>query len=388
LLNLFLGVESAATVAICDPFGQRREAAGQAVKNIQGHDPKLYNDFREMLADKSIDAVVVATPDHWHIPIGLAVVRAGKHIYLEKPLGHSLDQNHAMLEACRKHNPVFQYGTQQRGQEIIKRGVELVLNGYIGDLQRIDIWAPGCGGGGSLEEIPVPEGLDYEMYIGPAPMKPCTKDRITNLGSYYCSDYSLGQIANWGAHPIDVALWGTDSDTKGKIAFQGTGTFPTPDALFNTCGTWDINIQFADGVTAHFMSHDKAEPIVRGYRKNWDPQVNGTTFIGSKGWVSLSRNSYEASTPEWFGIKQCDGTKRALFRGNFYKSFVDAVRDGVPSVAPIENAIRGDTISHLSLMAIQSGGEVVWDPKEYRIVSPTALNSQMGCPIRGQWAQS
>jgi len=238
LLRNFLTVESAISAAICDPYRQRRERAAGFVKEAQGHDPKLYNDFRELLADPAIDAVVIAPPDHWHVPIGLAAVRAGKHVYIEKPLGHSLAQNKAMLEACRKTGRVFQYGTQQRSQEMLKRGVELVLNGYIGDLQRLEVWAPEGIGGGSLEEIPVPEGLDYELYIGPAPMKPCTKDRITTAASWYCSDYALGFIAGWGAHPLDIAIWGMEDDTKGPIHFRGTGDFPTPKGLFDTCAAW------------------------------------------------------------------------------------------------------------------------------------------------------
>jgi len=386
LLRNFLAVDSAVSAAICDPYRQRRERAAGFVKEAQGHDPKLYNDFRELLADPAIDAVVIAPPDHWHVPVGLAAVRAGKHVYIEKPLGHSLAQDRAMLEACRKAGRIFQYGTQQRSQEMLKRGVELVLNGYIGDLQRIDVWAPGGKGGGSLDEIPVPEGLDYELYIGPAPMKPCTTDRITTAASWYCSDYALGFIAGWGAHPLDIAIWGMDADTKGPIRFRGTGEFPTPKGLFDTCATWDVEIAFAGGVSMHFMSTDHAKPIIDKYRS--DSQGDGTTFFGSKGWISLSREGVAASNPEWLKLRQPEGTKRVVYYSRYYKAFVDSVRDGLPSISPIEDAVRSDALSHLSLLAIKSGGEVVWDPKGYRILSPESLNAQMSHPIRGKWAQS
>jgi predicted dehydrogenase len=386
LLRNFLTVESAISAAICDPYRQRRERAAGFVKEAQGHDPKLYNDFRELLADPAIDAVVIAPPDHWHVPIGLAAVRAGKHVYIEKPLGHSLAQNKAMLEACRKTGRVFQYGTQQRSQEMLKRGVELVLNGYIGDLQRLEVWAPEGIGGGSLEEIPVPEGLDYELYIGPAPMKPCTKDRITTAASWYCSDYALGFIAGWGAHPLDIAIWGMEDDTKGPIHFRGTGDFPTPKGLFDTCAAWDVEITLAGGIPMRFMSTERAKPIVAKYRSDF--QGDGTTFFGSKGWVSLSREGAAASHPEFLKLRTCEGTKRVTYYNRYYKAFVDSVRDGLPSISPIEDAVRSDALSHLSLLAIKSGGEVVWDPKGYRILSPESLNAQMSHPIRGKWAQS
>ena len=385
-LRNFLTVDSAASVAICDPFRQRREKAAGFVRQAQKLEPKLYNDFRDLLADKNVDAVVIATPDHWHVPIGLAAVRAGKDVYIEKPLGHSLEQNQAMLAAVKKYGRIFQYGTQQRAQEMLKRGVELVLNGYIGELQRLEVWAPGGQGGGSLDEIPVPEGLDYELYIGPAPMKPCTKDRITNAGSWYCSDYALGFIAGWGAHPLDIAIWGMDSDTKGPISFRGTGKFPTPTGLFDTCATWDVEVKFHDDIPMRFMSTNHAAPIVKQYRD--DNQGDGTTFFGSKGWVSLSRNGVAASNPGWLKLKQCEGGKRVLYHNHYYKSFVDSVCERSPSVAPIQDALRSDAISHLSLMAIKNGGEVVWDPMQYQIKLPEELNEQMHCPVRGEWKQS
>ena len=387
LLQNFLGVEGAVSVAIADPYQERREAAGKRVKDSQGHEPKLYNDFRELLADKSIDAVIIATPDHWHVPVGLAAVRAGKDVYIENPLGHTLAQNRALLEACRKHQRIFQYGTQQRSQELLKRGIELVLNGYIGELQRIEVWAPAGMGGGSLDEIPVPAGLDYDLYIGPAPMKPCSKDRITSNGSYHCSDYSIGFIAGWGAHPLDIAIWGMDYDQKGPASFRGTGEFPTPNALFNNCATWDVEIKFAGGLQMHFMSSNHSASIVKKYRSSGG-DGDGTTFFGSKGWVSLSRSGVAASTQEWFNMRECEGTKRVLYHNQYYKSFVDSVRNRTPSIAPIEDAVRSDALSHLSLLAIQSGSEVVWDPQAYTIQSPEALRARMTHPVRGTWEQS
>lgn len=386
LLNNFLSVPGAKSVAIADPFRQRCEAAAQKVKEIQGHEPKLYHDFRELLADPNIDAVVIATPDHWHVPIGLAAVRAGKDVYVEKPLGHTLAQNKAMLDACVKNDRIFQYGTQQRSQEILHRGIELVINGAIGDIERIDIWAPKGSGGGSLEEIPVPDGLDYDLYIGPAPMKPCTRDRITGSGSWYCSDYAIGFIAGWGAHPLDISIWGLDYDQQGPFKIRGTGTVETPDALFNTICSWDVQMEFAGGIKSHFMSSDIAKPVIDTYRQNWCD--DGTTFFGSKGWISLSRGGYAASNMDWFREKPADDAKRVPYQGNYYKAFVDAVRDHTPSIGPIGDAVRSDALSHLSVLAIQSGNEIIWDPKAYRIVSPQPLNERMSHPVRGDWKQS
>jgi predicted dehydrogenase len=392
-LRNFLSVDGAASVAICDPYKERRERAAGFVREAQGHDPKLYNDYREMLADRGVDAVVISTPDHWHVPVALEAIRAGKDLYLEKPLGYTLAQNRMVFEALKKHERVFQYGTQQRSSEMIKRGVELVLNGYIGDVKRIDVWAPGGRTGGSMDEIPVPPGLDYELYIGPAPMRPCTTDRITNVGSWYCADYAIGFIAGWGAHPLDVAIWGSQSDTKGPVRFKGKGSFPPATDLCNTCSAWDVDVGFGDGVSMHFMSTDVAEPVVQSYlqkmSKNAEGQAivenNGTTFFGTKGWVSLSRDTAQASNPAWLKLRQCEGSQRVLYRNHYYRAFVESVRDRGSQVAPIGDAFRSDAISHLSLISIRSGQEIVWDPQAYRIVSPEPLNSEMSKPSRGSY---
>ncbi|MBT8045089.1 MAG: Gfo/Idh/MocA family oxidoreductase [Verrucomicrobiae bacterium] len=386
LLRNFITRGGARSVAVADPFRHRRERAAELIKKAQGEAPTVFSDFRELLADPSIDAVVIATPDHWHVPIGLAAVRAGKDVYLEKPLGYTMSQNKAMLDACKKHDRVFQYGTQQRSQEIMKRGIELVLNGAIGEVERIEVWAPAGRGGGSLDEIPVPEGLDYDMYIGPAPMKPCTRDRITSKASWYCSDYAIGFIAGWGAHPLDISIWGMNHDQQGPYKLRGKGTFATPDALFDTLTNWDVDIEFAKGIQMRFMSDDIAKQIVGKYRKNWCG--DGTTFFGPKGWVSLSRGGYAASNRDWFRTVHGADAKRVDYHKNYYQAFVDAVREHRPSVAPIEDAVRSDAMSHLSLLAIESGKEVVWDPKAYRIVSPEPLNQRMSRPVRGNWAQS
>jgi predicted dehydrogenase len=392
-LRNFLSVPGAASVALCDPYRERQEQAAKFVQEQQGHAPKLYGDFRELLADRSIDAVVIATPDHWHVPIALAAIRAGKDLYVEKPLGYSLEQNRLVRDALKQSGRVFQYGTQQRSQELLKRGVELVRNGYIGELQRIEVWAPAGRGGGSTAEIPVPAGLDYEMYLGPAPLRPCSADRITKLATWHCADYALGFIAGWGAHPLDVAIWGMRSDLKGPMRVKGTGTFPPATDLCNALKSWDCEIQFADGVALRFQSSDLAAQHVGTYRKkivrgaDGTSQVpaDGTTFYGTKGWVSLSRAASEASNPEWLRLKECEGTDRLVYHNRYHAAFVESVRSRGRFVAPIEDAIRSDTISHVSLLAIQSGQEVVWDPQAYRFTSPTSLNSALTRPARGHW---
>ena len=383
LLRNFTSAPGARSVAVCDPFDHRRTNAANHIEQTQGHKPKSYVDFRELLADPDIDAVVIATPDHWHVPIGIAAVEAGKDVYLEKPLGYTLAQNQQMLKACEASGRFFQYGTQQRSQEILHRGMELVLNGTIGDIERIEMWCPEGQGGGSLDEIPMPDGLDYNLYIGPAPLRPPTQDRLTKEASWYCADYALGFIAGWGAHPLDIAIWGLDFDLEGPFTVKGTGHVATPDALFNTLTTWDVEMKFAGGIEARFMSHRIAEPVVRAYNDTF--RGDGTTFFGTKGWISLSRGGASASNPEWLRQRVPAESARLPYHRNWYHGFVECVRDRKPSPGSIQEAVRSDAMSHLAVIAIESGRQITWDPNSYRIISPEPLNSKMTAPSRDEW---
>ena len=382
LMLTFLNCPSHQPVVLCDPFAQRREAAGQAVKEKRGQMPELANDFREVVRRADLDACVIATPDHWHVPVALAAVRAGKDIYVEKPLGLSLNENHRLREACQAGKRIFQYGTMQRAQGHMRKGIELVLNGAIGKLQRLDVWAPGGASGGSLDEIPVPAGLDYDLYLGPAPIKPCTKDRLTSNGSYFCSDYALGFIAGWGSHPLDIAIWGIDSDQAGPWKVKASGEFPGP-GLFDACMEWDADIAFADSLTMKFQSATKAKDRVAAYRKDW--QTDGTTFHGTDGWISLSRGGFDASNLDLMRGQGSKGPRAVRYEPDYHGAFLKSVVSRQPSPTPIEDAVRSDAVSHLALLAIKTGREVVWDPKAYRITAPDGMAARMDRAFRSPY---
>ncbi|MCX6926668.1 MAG: Gfo/Idh/MocA family oxidoreductase, partial [Verrucomicrobia bacterium] len=232
LLSGFLGVPQSQSVAVCDPFKERRDAAARTVEQryaaerTQGtyQGCKTYNDFRELIARKDIDAVVVATPDHWHVPIAIAAVRAGKDVYVEKPLGISMEHDKMMRQAVHQHGAIFQYGTQQRSfDQHCGFAAELVRNGYIGEIKAVNVIAPNGETGGKAEPQPVPEGLDYDLWLGPAPVKPYTHDRVIGTGRWHIYDYAIGFIAGWGAHPLDIAHWGYPHI---PVSYEGTGRIP------------------------------------------------------------------------------------------------------------------------------------------------------------------
>jgi len=320
-----------------------------------------------VLARKDIDAVVIATPDHWHVPIALAAAEAGKHIYLEKPLSLTIQDGQKLRKLVQDKKIVFQYGTQQRSDSKFRLACELTRNEVIGKLERIDAW---CDGGSKnfapIKTDPIPQELDYDLWQGPALERPFSKERVSYLGSWFISDYALGFIAGWGAHTLDIAQWGNNTDNTSPIEYEGTGGLFKKDNLLDTVNSWDIQMKYANGVNMHFFSDDLAKPIVEEYR----PYMNhGTTFFGSNGWVSVDRKGICASDPEMLKHTFSEADIRLVESSNHSKNFLDAIKDQVPVVSPIESAVRTDTISQLCNIMIRSGNQSLkWDPTAETII--------------------
>ncbi len=373
LLRGFLEAEGCRSVAVCDAFRSRREAAADVANkkhaDLAGKSTdrgcSTYEDFRELLARPDIDAVIIAAPDHWHVPIAIAAVRAGKDVYVEKPLGLSINQNKALRSAVRRYERMFQYGTQQRSfNPHCAYACELVLNGYLGRIHEIRVEAPAGSPGGSVESIPVPDGFNYDLWLGPAPESPYTADRCTNLGSYFVYDNSLGYVAGWGAHPLDIMHWGYPQI---PVEYEGTGAIPQK-GLFNTITNWSIRGRFADGVTFAFKDGpDK------------------TTFVGEAGWVAASRGGIDAEPKNLLRVTPKPGEIRLLQNTNHYQNFVDAVRSRRTPASAIDSAVQSDFISHLSDIAIRTGRRIRWDPTREEIIGDEAASRLVDRPMRSPW---
>lgn len=244
----------ARVVVACDCFPERREKMAADLNRTYGSQvcaPAA--DFREVLARPEIDGVVVCTPDHWHMPIAYAAAQAGKDMYVEKPLGPALRWAQRVREVVRRKRLVFQYGTQQRGYLVqFRRACEFVRNGYIGRIREVLCWCPDMASEfarakvqpyGSIETAEVPAGFDYDRWLGPAPEKPYTVDRCTPYGGYHIYDYSLGFIAGWGAHPLDIAQWGLEADDTSPVRYEGTGLLPLRRRLWDTLESYDVRCE-------------------------------------------------------------------------------------------------------------------------------------------------
>jgi predicted dehydrogenase len=379
LLDAFLKVREAQPVAVADPHKGRRDKWAARINC------DTYNDFREILAREDIDAVVVATPDHWHVPITIMAAKAGKDMYVEKPLGLCIEQDQKARDAVRKYFRIFQYGTQQRSDRNFRFACELTRNKYIGDLKEIHAWCSGGVSGGSTKEEPIPEGFDYDMWLGPAPVKPFNTDRClredASKGGYHIYDYAIGFIAGWGAHPLDIAQWGNNTDNTAPVLYEGKGTLPQA-GLFDTTLDWDIHCTYENAVKMRFMSTSVAGRIVRAYRPMND---HGTTFIGDKGWVSVDRAGIYADPPELLKVELKPGDIHLYKSNNHYANFAQCVLSRKDPISPIEAAAQSDFISHLSDIVVRTGRPIKWDPKTEKIIDNPDAERYTTRAMRSPW---
>jgi predicted dehydrogenase len=375
LLGGFLGLPQGQSVAVCDPLRERRESAARLVEQryASARDRgdykgcKAYNDFRELIARDDIDAVVVATPDHWHVPIAIAAVRAGKDVYVEKPLSVSMDLDKAMRQAVHQHGAVFQYGTQQRSfDQHCGFAAELVRNGYIGEVKAIHVLAPNGETGGRAQLQPVPDGLDYDLWLGPAPAAPYTSDRVLGVGRWHIYDYALGFIAGWGAHPLDIAHWGYPQI---PVEYEGTGRIPA-EGLFDTIVDWDVRGRYASG--ADFTLKTGSDL---------------TTFVGTEGWVAAgrARQTLAVQPASLLGVRIKPGETHLLPENNHYANFLNCVLSRRTPASNIDSAVQSDFMSHLGDIAIRTGRKLRWDPEKETIVGDDSAARMMQRALRGPW---
>ncbi|MFA6126885.1 MAG: Gfo/Idh/MocA family oxidoreductase [Bacteroidales bacterium] len=383
LMSYFLQVKDAMNIAVADTFQSRRENAAAVINkyykdnNLAMAECKAYLDFREILERKDIDAVHITTPDHWHIPAAILAARAGKHIMLAKPLGLSYPGFMTLKSEVAKNGVHFHYGTQQRTSPHMKLAHDIIHDGLIGEIERADVWAPGGGGGQNpiCNEVPVPDGFDYDRWSGPAALLPYCPERVTNVGSWYTNDYSIGFLAGWGAHPLDILVWMAKDKVKGQYSCEGTGLFWS-GGLYNNIMSWDLTCKYQNGFELHFVSEDKAATGVlkSGEKKDGD----GTTFFGTKGWISVSRSSASSDIPE-IHQKLNDYPKSGKYISSepntMGQVFVDVAHGKIKELCPLDEAIISDTISHMGDIAIRSGRKVTWDPTKGEILGDPEANT-------------
>ncbi len=375
-IKSFLWVDGIQVIAVCDVDSQRREAAKQVVeKHYAKYTPdggfkgcSAHGDFRELLARDDIDAVLIATPDHWHIRIALAAVRAGKDIYCEKPLSLTVAEGRMLSDTVRRYGTVFQTGSQQRSDWRFRRACELVRNGRIGKLERIKAVLVDGKEIGPQPAMPVPEWFDYDMWLGPAPWAPYTRERC-HYNFRYVLDYSGGALTDWGAHNNDIAQWGNGTELSGPVEVEGEGKFPD-EGLYDTAVHFDLKYRYANGVELECTS--------RG-------DTPGVAFEGTEGRIWVSRDALEAKPEKILDSRIRPGEIR-LYRSEWHhKNFADCVRSRGPTAAPPEIAHRSITICHIGNIAMLLKRKLRWDPEREIFPDDADANRMLARGSRSPW---
>jgi len=389
-------MDDVVVTAVCDAYKSKREAKAERLNKHYGgkNITKAHADFREILARPDIDAVFIAAHDNWHTPMSIASIRAGKDVYCQKPLALDFSLTGTLRAAVKKHNPVFQFGTQYRSMGRYRKMVELVRNGYIGKLQRIDVWCRNVNNDtdkynvkpyGSTEVMSVPADLDFDAWQGPSHMAPYTVDRCTNWGGYHCPETSLGFITGCGIHPLGVAQWGNNSDDTSPIRYEGTGNMPGA-GIYRTLEHWNVMCDYENGVKLHFMDDQTAQAVVKSYNPGEWRGADGVVFHGTKGWIGDISGGFYASDNKLWKVEFSEGEKRLPVSKEHNRNFIDCVKSREEPMCPAEMAIRCDTIGHLARAAALSGEVVKWDPKTEKLIDSQAAEKFLApLPYRKKW---
>ena len=360
----FMNFREVQMVAVCDCFRDRRDRAKAAADKRYGDKGcTAYADFRELLARDDIEAVSIATPEHWHALHIVEAARHGKDIFCEKPLTLTLGEARAAVDAVRRYGRVMQTGTQQRSDGRFRFACELVRNGRIGKLISVHVSTGGPSGPCNLPAEAVPDGFDWEMWLGPAPWAPYNRRRCWNLFSWWnWRDYSGGQMTDRGAHDFDIAQWGLGMDESGPVEI-----FP-PDGKQHERLTY----KYANGVLLY--SGDR--------RGRWTTCV---TFKGTEGLVAVRRGGLRTDPPSLARATIGPGELHLYKSNNHPGNFLHCIRTRERTVADVEIGCRSVSVCHLGNIAYWLERPLKWDPEKERFINDAEANRMLDCPKRAPW---
>jgi predicted dehydrogenase len=399
-----IGNDDCQFVAVCDVDKNRLQ---DGVNNINRHygntDCAAYHDYRELLARPDLDAVLLAVPDNWHGLVATEAARHGLDIYGEKPLARTIAEQQAIVKAVEKHKVIWQTGSWQRSQASFHKAAEIVRNGLIGDVTRVEVGLPGGQGGApqdlmrKLAALPdridnlnkvtpataeawkvavsdPPTDLDYDMWIGPARMEPYIAARV-HYNWRWNYNTGGGQLLDWIGHHCDIAHWGMDCDNSGPSEIEGLGEFPAKNAVFNTAGRYRIELKYPKNITM----------VIAG---SYSDIRSGTKWIGTKGWVWVDRGGFDCSNPDWTrGANLPDELRKVkLYESrNHYRNFLDCVKSRKPTITPAQTAHHSAIPGHLGLISMLTGRKIRWNVKTETILDDADASKMLTRGYRAPW---
>ena len=341
-------------VAVCDVDEGHLNNARKTFAGAEG-----YADFRKLLERKDVDAVICGTVDHWHTLISIAAMRAGKDVYCEKPLTLTIDEGKHLVEAQKKTNRVLQTGTQQRSSTHFRLAADLIRNGRIGKVQRAEVWLPAGLRRGPFQASAVPKGFDYDFWMGQTPKVDYVKER-THFSFRYWWEYSGGTMTDWGAHHNDIVTWVCDLDGTGPVSVEGKQLVDMIPGGFTAASEYDVTYTYANGIVHQCRSTTASE--WNGATKDPKGQLHGIKFIGTDGWLWVTRGNIQADDKAKLTTKLPDDAPRVYLSNDHMGNFIDCVKTRKPTICPAEVGHRSATIAHLGVTAIRLGRKLGWDP--------------------------
>lgn len=370
LLHGLMGVPETMVIAAADVNSQKlSHFIGEANKlnaKKSGHEVQGYGDYRELLGRKDIDAVVIASPDHWHAMHVVDAAKAGKDIYCEKPLALTIDEGRAMVDAVRKYKRVLQTGSMQRSQHYFRQAADLIRNGYIGDIKEVNVSIGEPVRECDLPSLPTPAHIDWDSWIGPSLYRGFSPVLSPELNSKEWALWRLyhgfggGYITDWGAHMFDIVQWALDMDSSGPVSFTPPDMPNAKEGLYFT---------YKNGVKVN--------------HKSWG-SFNAIQFLGTEGKIEVAREflrSDKANLPE---MKIAEKDRKVYYSENHYKDFTDAIKKRSKPICDVEVGHRTATVCNAVNIAYQLQKPIKWDPRKEQFDNPFA-NNLKGRPYRGKW---
>jgi predicted dehydrogenase len=363
----FVSGTTAQITALADPNQPNMQAFRDAFKVPAA---RCFTDFNELLALTDIDAVLVGTPDHWHVPVSIAAARAGKHVYCEKPMSVSIAEGQALVKAIQQSGVVFQHGTQLRSQASTRTACELVRNGYFGNVRKVIIGSPPGLAIGPLDPQPVPPTLDWNRWAGPG-TPVAYRDVIVGeipgkglRGWYFMKRFSpSGWVAGYGVHDIDLAHWGLGLELTGPVRVEGRGTFPK-QGLFDTVLDYELTFTYADG----------RQILMTDTGKN----RHGVKFMHENGndWV-FCRSELDASNRDLLRVPRKDSDVK-LYESRLHElNFIECIQTRKPTITPVEVAHRSTSVCHIGAICLDLGRPLEWDPATEKFVNDAEANKRL-----------
>ncbi len=376
-LNAFLKNKAVQYVAVCDLDDEHLTAAKTKVDLAYANkDCIAYRAFEEVISRRDIDAVTMATPDHWHGIVATAALRAGKDVYGEKPLAHNFHEGLMIVEAVLRYKRIWQTGSWQRSKPQFHQACELVRNGRIGKVTKVEVGLPGGPNDyGKVKDkmalVDPPATLNYDRWLGPAPDAPYWEGR-THWNWRWNLAYGGGQLMDWIGHHCDIAHWGMGWDETGPYEVEGVGEYPPVTELWNSAKKYRVTAKYAGGVT---MTISGGHPDIRG----------GTKWIGDKGWIWVDRRGIEAEPKDLLTSVIGPNDIHLTKSDDHYAQFIDCVKSRQETLTPARVALRSATPGWLGQIAMQTGRRIKWDPKEMRILNDTEATKMLSRQMRSPY---